>query len=75
MAEVTLDSGVVGAGIVLAADALFYMVKGTTDLSTDGGTTYIPFDSGTYVHVTSGLTVTPRGNTGSNGSTFRHMSI
>lgn len=75
MAEVTVDRGNTGSDIALSNnDSVFYVTNGTIELSTDTGTTYIPFSEGEKVVFTDGLTIRPRCTTGES-ATFRHMPI
>lgn len=58
----------------LGADTLFYVVTGKVNLSTDAGTTYIPFDQGEGLRVASGLTVHWQ-NPGTEPAVLNYMSV
>lgn len=75
MATVTLTGGSTGSGIALAADTLFFVRDGKVELSTDGGTTYIPFHQGERFLVSSGLTVTPKCGDDPDGAIIDYMSF
>ena len=60
MAQVTIAGNTTGSNIVTAATTLFYFESGDVDLTTDAGTTWIPFIQGMYLTVGSGVTVGPR---------------
>lgn len=69
----TIAAGGTGNTGSLAGDTLFY-IEERIDLSTDGGTTYMPFERGTYLTVKSGLTVHWR-NPNAQAVTLRYMVI
>lgn len=52
-----LDSSSTGNTGALASDSVFYIAKGKVLLSSDGGTTKIPWETGEKVAFSSGLTV------------------
>lgn len=74
MAHVSLAAGTTGSGITLAADEVFAVETGTVWLSTDSGTTYIPFAAGEKVVFSDGLTVKPRNRLPTDAA-FSHMPI
>lgn len=75
MANVTLTNGASSGNTgALASDQVFYVASGKVLFSTDGGTTYIPFDAGDKVVFSSGLTVDYL-NGHSHSSEFRHMAL
>jgi len=58
MAVATIAAGANGNSGALAADNLFFVQTGKVWMSSDGGTTKIPFDAGDKVVFSAGLTVT-----------------
>lgn len=75
MPQVTLTPGATGTDIELSAPTAFYVVKGSVDVSTDSGTTYLPFSAGEKFIMSGGLTVRPRNGNAVLTSIFRHMSF
>lgn len=57
MAVIALNGSASGNTGALAADTLIYIATGKVMLSTDAGTTRVPFDAGDKVVFSSGLTV------------------
>lgn len=57
MAVVSLAGGGSGNTGALAADNVFYVDTGKVQLSSDAGTTKVPFDAGEKVVFSAGLTV------------------
>ena len=57
MAVITLAGGASGNTGALGAETLFYIVSGKIYLSSDAGTTKIPFDAGDKVTRSAGLTI------------------
>lgn len=75
MAVTTLTDGTSSGNTgALPSDQVFYVASGKVLFSTDGGTTYIPFDSGDKVVFSSGLTVHYL-NGHSHVSEFRNMAL
>lgn len=73
MAEVTIAGGASGSDISLSGnDALFQVVDGEVEFSTDSGTTYQARQAGSDVVFYDGATVKVR-NTRPVPATFKHM--
>lgn len=74
MAVVALAGGDTGNSGALAADTIFYVEEGEVELSTDAGTTYIPWQQGQGDKFASGLTVHWR-NKRATAAILKYMSI
>lgn len=73
MADVTLAGGAAGSDVVLSgSDALFQIVDGAVEFSTDAGTTYQEYSAGQQVVFYDGKTVKVR-NSRPVPATFKHM--
>ena len=74
MAVVALAANGTGNSGTLAADTIFYVEEGEDELSTDAGTTYIPWQQGQGDKFSSGLTVHWR-NRRPTAAVLKYMSI
>lgn len=74
MATVDITTSSSGSIALSGNDALFYVVDGRVEFSTDGETTYIPFNQGDRVVFSDGLTVHYR-KANPQSATFSHMPI
>lgn len=73
MAEVTLPGGTAGTDIVLSGnDALFQILDGEVEFSTDGGTTYQAIQAPREITFYDGSTVKTR-NQRPVSATYKHM--
>ena len=74
MAQVDLVAGGSGNSGALSGQTIFYIETGTVDISTDAGTTYIPFYQGDRFVVSDSLTVHWL-NRYSQAASFSYMSF
>lgn len=75
MANVNLAAGASGSNVTTSGQTCFFVQDGTIEISTDSGTTWIPFSEGEKFIMSDSLTVQNRNASGTQSAAFRYMAF